>query len=188
MTDLAVSYSVRLDTGQYTAALQSAGGLYQAFGARVVSASDQAAAAAGRISGSIQIAGGKVQDAGDAAQRAAQKLAELTKRLDENERLAQQLAATQNTLNQSLASVRLSQDRYDAMLAQITQRYGAHTQAVEKHVMSERAMSAALRGVPAQFTDIFTSLAAGQPPMQVMLQQGGSSKICLADSAPQPGH
>ena len=36
--------------------------------------------------------------------------------------------------------------------------------------------AAALRGVPAQFTDIATSLASGQAPLTVFLQQGGQLK------------
>lgn len=35
---------------------------------------------------------------------------------------------------------------------------------------------AALRQLPAQFTDIFTSLASGQAPMMVLIQQGGQIK------------
>ena len=42
--------------------------------------------------------------------------------------------------------------------------------------VSARQMQAALRGVPAQFTDIATSLAAGQNPLTVFLQQGGQLK------------
>lgn len=42
--------------------------------------------------------------------------------------------------------------------------------------MSARATAAALRGVPAQFTDIFTSLQGGQQPLTVLLQQGGQLK------------
>lgn len=34
----------------------------------------------------------------------------------------------------------------------------------------------AMRQLPMQFTDIFTSLAAGMPPMQVLFQQGGQLK------------
>ena len=45
-----------------------------------------------------------------------------------------------------------------------------------KNAMSGRAMNAALRNVPAQFTDIFTSLAGGQDPLLVFLQQGGQLK------------
>lgn len=42
--------------------------------------------------------------------------------------------------------------------------------------MSAKQTAAALRGVPAQFTDIFTSLASGQSPMMVLMQQGGQLK------------
>lgn len=42
--------------------------------------------------------------------------------------------------------------------------------------MSAKAYTNALRGIPAQFTDIVTSIAAGQSPMMVFLQQGGQLK------------
>lgn len=42
--------------------------------------------------------------------------------------------------------------------------------------MSTQAYTAALRSVPAQFTDIFTSLQGGQSPMTVLIQQGGQLK------------
>lgn len=42
--------------------------------------------------------------------------------------------------------------------------------------MSARETANALRGVPAQFTDIFTSLQGGQAPLTVFLQQGGQLK------------
>lgn len=42
--------------------------------------------------------------------------------------------------------------------------------------MSVGAMSAALRGVPAQFTDIAVSLQGGMSPLTVFLQQGGQLK------------
>jgi phage-related minor tail protein len=45
--------------------------------------------------------------------------------------------------------------------------------------MSAKATAAALRQVPAQFTDIATSLAAGQAPLTVFLQQGGQLKDTL---------
>lgn len=43
----------------------------------------------------------------------------------------------------------------------------------DKYVMSQRELSAAMRNVPAQFTDIATQLAGGQSPFLIMLQQGG---------------
>lgn len=50
------------------------------------------------------------------------------------------------------------------------------TQALRGMELSARQTAAALRGVPAQFTDIFTSLASGQQPITVLLQQGGQLK------------
>lgn len=41
---------------------------------------------------------------------------------------------------------------------------------------SARQTAAALRGVPAQFTDIVTSISSGQAPLTVFLQQGGQLK------------
>jgi Prophage tail length tape measure protein len=42
--------------------------------------------------------------------------------------------------------------------------------------ISAKQTAAAMRGVPAQFTDIVTSLASGQNPITVILQQGGQLK------------
>ena len=50
--------------------------------------------------------------------------------------------------------------------------------------MSAKAMQAALRGVPAQFTDIFTSLQGGQAPMTVLIQQGGQLKDMFGGIGP----
>lgn len=50
--------------------------------------------------------------------------------------------------------------------------------------MSARAQAAAMRGVPAQFTDIFTSIQGGQAPMTVLLQQGGQLKDMFGGIGP----
>jgi len=50
--------------------------------------------------------------------------------------------------------------------------------------MTAKATAAALRGVPAQFTDIFTSIAAGQPITMVALQQGGQLKDMFGGVGP----
>ena len=49
----------------------------------------------------------------------------------------------------------------------------AQDQAFRNGGMSAAAMSAAMRGVPAQMTDIIVSLQGGQAPLTVLLQQGG---------------
>lgn len=50
--------------------------------------------------------------------------------------------------------------------------------------VSAKATSAALRGVPAQLTDIVVGLQAGQAPMTVLLQQGGQLKDMFGGIVP----
>lgn len=52
----------------------------------------------------------------------------------------------------------------------------AQAQAQANAGVSARQTAAAMRGVPAQLTDIVVSLQAGQAPMTVLLQQGGQLK------------
>lgn len=47
---------------------------------------------------------------------------------------------------------------------------------LDKTTISAKQTAAALRGVPAQFTDIVVSLQGGQAPLTVFLQQGGQLK------------
>jgi lambda family phage tail tape measure protein len=50
--------------------------------------------------------------------------------------------------------------------------------------MSAKQMTAAMRGVPAQITDIVVSLASGQKPLTVLLQQGGQLKDMFGGVVP----
>lgn len=50
--------------------------------------------------------------------------------------------------------------------------------------VSAKQTAAALRLVPAQFTDIATSLAGGQSPLTVLLQQGGQLKDSFGGAGP----
>lgn len=61
---------------------------------------------------------------------------------------------------------------------------GESTTSMNKAGMSAKAYSAALRGVPAQFTDIAVSLQAGQAPLTVLLQQGGQLKDMFGGIGP----
>jgi phage-related minor tail protein len=58
--------------------------------------------------------------------------------------------------------------------------YIAKLKSIEKTTndlgISQGQLTAAMRGVPAQFTDIITSLQGGQKPLTVFLQQGGQLK------------
>lgn len=50
--------------------------------------------------------------------------------------------------------------------------------------ISSKQMSAAMRAVPAQFTDIVTSLQGGQAPLTVFLQQGGQLRDMFGGAGP----
>lgn len=50
--------------------------------------------------------------------------------------------------------------------------------------MSAKATAAAMRGVPAQITDIVTSLQGGQKPLTVLFQQGGQLKDMFGGTVP----
>lgn len=63
-----------------------------------------------------------------------------------------------------------------SQLHSMTSAMTAAGAATDKLGMSTNAYSAAMRNVPAQFTDIVTSLQGGQAPMTVLLQQGGQLK------------
>lgn len=77
------------------------------------------------------------------------------------------------------------------LLDEITRKLRAKTTATKqagiefnKYGLSAKQTTAALRQVPAQVTDIFTSLAAGQNPLTVLIQQGGQLKDVFGGVAP----
>lgn len=101
-------------------------------------------------------------------------------RLGELDKMEQQLAAHRK-------ANRLPADDYAEYLGKLNaMRDGltAATSANDKYTMSAKAQAAALRGVPAQFTDIVVSLQAGQQPLQVLLQQGGQLKDMFGGIGP----
>ncbi|NLZ12367.1 MAG: hypothetical protein GX086_13700, partial [Alcaligenaceae bacterium] len=55
---------------------------------------------------------------------------------------------------------------------------------LDKYGLSAKQTAAAMRGVPAQLTDIFVSLQGGQAPITVLLQQGGQLKDMFGGVVP----
>jgi phage-related minor tail protein len=78
------------------------------------------------------------------------------------ESLARQRNVSSDVLRPYLDQLRLAQ-----------QGQQVATAGIDNMGMSARATAAALRQVPAQVTDIVTSLQGGQAPLTVLLQQGG---------------
>lgn len=75
-------------------------------------------------------------------------------------------------------------DEYNQRINALRQGLGESAEGMNKAGMSAKAYQAALRGVPAQFTDIAVSLQGGQAPLTVFLQQGGQLKDMFGGIAP----
>lgn len=88
------------------------------------------------------------------------------------DKMEQQLAAHRK-------ANRLDETDYKGYLAQINaarEAIGKTDRVMMQNGRTAKQYAAALRGVPAQFTDIAVSLQAGQNPLTVFLQQGGQLK------------
>ncbi len=78
------------------------------------------------------------------------------------------------------------QDYNDATAAikRQTEEYNKRIQAGQNAGITFKQEQAALRGLPAQFTDIVVSLQGGQAPLTVLLQQGGQIKDMFGGIGP----
>ncbi|MFC3457264.1 MULTISPECIES: phage tail length tape measure family protein [Massilia] len=86
--------------------------------------------------------------------------------------LEQQVAAIGKTRTE-LLEMQAAQLGVTTQAKPMLDQLRAQDQAFRNGGMSAAAMNAALRGVPAQMTDIIVSLQGGQAPLTVLLQQGG---------------
>lgn len=73
---------------------------------------------------------------------------------------------------------------YQAKISATRADLGRFNSDLGKTGMTAKATAAALRGVPAQFTDIAVSLQGGQNPLTVFLQQGGQLKDMFGGAGP----
>ncbi|HMZ01473.1 MAG TPA: phage tail length tape measure family protein, partial [Burkholderiaceae bacterium] len=79
-------------------------------------------------------------------------------------------------VGKDIASVGQSIDTLSASSPQAQAALAAATGQINTLGVSARQTAAAMRTLPAQFTDIATQLAGGQSPFLVLLQQGGQIK------------
>lgn len=145
----------------------------------------------------------KLKAAEDVAGAAAKAQRDLAAAQAEADRSAKAYAKTTETtveaLKREAATLGLSRTelmRYDIMKRDMTATQRAEALAAVDSIAAHEAQRAsmtrtgmtaketafALRGIPAQFTDIFVSLQAGQNPMTVLLQQGGQLKDMFGGS------
>jgi lambda family phage tail tape measure protein len=74
--------------------------------------------------------------------------------------------------------------QYQAKIDQSRAALGRFDDSLTRTGNTARQNAAALRGVPAQFTDIVTSIQGGQAPLTVLLQQGGQLKDMFGGIGP----
>ena len=135
------------------------------------------------VSQQSQAAGKAVDKIGDGAKTSADKAERAYGRFEAQIRrvTAEAQAAAEGTgragaiLNRAIAQG-LDPSRLEPGLAKLRELDRVASSSMDNMGMSARATAAALRNVPAQFTDIVTSLASGQRPLTVLLQQGGQLK------------
>ncbi|ORL69255.1 phage tail tape measure protein [Pseudomonas putida] len=125
---------------------------------RLAESTRQAAAAAGIQGEGLQVLLGKINPAVVAL-----------------DKLDQQQAELQKYRNAGLVDADTFRE-YSARIESSRQKLGEFSEGLRSTGVSSAQTEAALRQLPAQFTDIFTSLAGGQNPLMVLIQQGGQIK------------
>ena len=149
---------------------------------------DKAQQMATEVATSAGKAGQAVDKIGDGAGASAEKFTRAESRISASiKRATNELELLGKTASQRLefniADKGLDPKKFEPALqklreveaqAQAAQR--AASGSLDKMGISAAQTAAALRGVPAQFTDIITSLQGGQAPLTVFLQQGGQLK------------
>lgn len=91
------------------------------------------------------------------------------------DKLDQQQAQLQKYKAAGLIDAETFRD-YSTRIDASRQKLGDFDEGLRKTGVSSAQTQAALRQLPAQFSDIFTSLAGGQNPLMVLIQQGGQIK------------
>lgn len=156
-------------------------------GKKMVVAQQEVIQSAARLSISQKSMSEAMATAGSVSQQAGQKIvsanqqtgASSTQLVQAQQRFIDGLVKQSDAIgksNSQLALMRAQQlgvaDAAAPMIAKLAQA----EQGVQKVGMSAAATAAAMRNVPAQFTDIVTSLQGGQAPLTVFMQQGGQLK------------
>ncbi|MBI3103244.1 MAG: phage tail length tape measure family protein [Burkholderiales bacterium] len=170
MSDLKLQGEVSLSTEKVEAAFD-----------RVGDKAEQMSSTVGRAAAT---AGKSVDNIGAGAEQNAERFTRAESRMrDAIRRSTQELQLLGKTASEKLefniAAKGLDASKfapYIAELKQVEAAQRAATGSLDKMGVSAAQTAAALRGVPAQFTDIVTSLQGGQQPLTVLLQQGGQLK------------
>lgn len=118
------------------------------------------------------------------------ELARLMQRLDPITHQIKELENAQELLQSSLKGGLINQGEYEKLNRELQRSKQALQDLTNGSTASERStkqLKFALQGLPAQFTDIITSLQGGQNPITVFIQQGGQLKDMFGGLGPAAG-
>lgn len=167
MSDLKIQGEVQMDTSSTDSAFARVGENAQKMAQKVRDAGDQAGKSVDKI-------GDGVTKSSAAIEREEKRMTASIKRVAfEAENAGKSLS---DKFAAKIALKGLDMSKFQDDLNRLRQAEQVANSSLGKVEMSARATAAALRGVPAQFTDIVTSLQGGQRPLTVFLQQGGQLK------------
>ncbi|WP_295378359.1 phage tail tape measure protein [uncultured Pseudacidovorax sp.] len=184
MTDLKKQMSVGLDVSDVEAGAARGKKSLQDFATTAVNTGKQAATGVAQAGKATDDAGRKVDQAAKKSEQATRSLQQSIERqialLEAGSKstggyyevLARQRGADASALKPYL-------DQLDAVVAKnkaAATAAEAAVPALQRQGVSAAQTAAAMRMVPAQFTDIVVGLQGGQAPLTVLLQQGGQLK------------
>lgn len=171
-----VAVKLQADASQYTAEFTRAGRTAQAFAAELNAGSSAAAGGLDKATAQAQRFGAATSAAAGQAQQGMAAATSATQALDVSVAKVGKTAAS-SQLGASLSAV--TKESQSA-----TQALGAADRQAQALGISARQTAAAMRGVPAQITDIVVGLQGGQAPMTVLLQQGGQLRDMFGGIVP----
>lgn len=119
----------------------------------------------------------------------AKNYAELTNKIDPTLRKLDELRALREQLDKAnkagaFAGNEAEYTRLSGVLDRNTESYKRLNSQLANTGKTAKEMAFAMRGLPAQFTDIVVSLQGGQAPLTVLLQQGGQIKDMFGGIVP----
>lgn len=149
-------------------------------GLRAKPAMDKAAKGIDAVGDSSQAAGKKVKTQREELEELLGSIDPVTRKLGELDKQEKELAKNRKL---GLLDAETFAD-YQSKINTTRADLGRFNTDLNKSGMTAKATAAALRGVPAQFTDIAVSLQGGQAPLTVFLQQGGQLKDMFGGIGP----
>ncbi|MGY2158569.1 phage tail length tape measure family protein [Pseudomonas tolaasii] len=172
-----LSASTEKAGASFDAAASKAASL-SALQARMKAESDANVIANGRQADSSRKASAASEEQATALANLLGKIDPVTRKLAELDQMEKDLAKNKKFLDADTFA------EYQGKLNATRADLGRFNADMNKTGMSAKATAAALRGVPAQFTDIAVSLQGGQAPLTVFLQQGGQLKDMFGGVGP----